>query len=293
MGSGLYAASDTARQLFAAADEVLGFPLSKICFEGPQERLTATAIQQPAVLTVSVICFRLLQERLGQAAHQSFVAGAGHSLGEYSALVAAGALEFRDAVLLVHRRGQYMQEAVPANEGKMAALLGKNLSEIEQSLSQVRGGLVEIANINAPGQIVIAGQRNAVDELIAKIPGIKSVELPVSAPFHCSLMRPAAEKLAECLNTVKIRPCSFPVYANYTSQAQRSPEEVKDNLLFQVCNRVRWVECVEHAISQQRPDLAVEFGCGSVLSGMLKRINPGMRRANIDSLESAAQVAQE
>jgi [acyl-carrier-protein] S-malonyltransferase len=181
-----------ARELFEMAGDALGFSLSEICFEGPLERLTATEIVQPAILTVSTICFQAAKQLLGDALQPA--AAAGHSLGEYSALVAAGALDFCDAVRLVHKRGRYMQAAVPAGEGKMMAVLGKDPAELEETIAKI-AGTVQIANINAPGQIVVSGAAAAVDALKSQLPGTKMIELTVSAPFHCALMEPAQRSL--------------------------------------------------------------------------------------------------
>lgn len=285
MGRDLFDQSPLARRYFETANQVLGFSLSQLCFEGPPDALTATEIAQPAILTVSVICFELFAGEF-PAARFTPVAAAGHSLGEYSALTAAQALKFEDAVLLVHRRGKYMQQAVKAGQGKMVAILGKEAAEVQAALDQVSEGIVEIANINAPGQIVIAGQKQAVEEALGYLSGAKMVELPVSAPFHCALMQPAAEKLAGDLAAVSLQPAKFPVYSNFSAQAVSQPEQIRECLERQVCGRVRWVECMENAWIETRPDLALEFGCGAVLSGLMKRINPKAPRANADSLSS-------
>ena len=288
MGKELNETSPEAADIFARADAALGFSLSKLCFEGPEEKLTETAVAQPAILTVSTILNRLAQPALG-AGHQP-VAAAGHSLGEYSALVAAGAIEFEKAVVLVNKRGTYMQEAVPAGVGAMYAVLGKELSEIEEALSKVTSGVAEVANINAPGQIVVAGHKEALQEFREILAGARVVELAVSAPFHCSLMKPAQDRLARDLADLEIRPAAFPVYANFTSQPVTSPEDIRKTLTSQVCGRVRWLESMQNAIEFTKIGLAIEFGHGNVLSGMLKRINPEVARKNVDSIESARQV---
>ena len=214
-------------------------------------------------------------------------AAAGHSLGEYSALVAAGAISFPDAVALVHKRGTYMQSAVPVGKGKMIAVLGKEPQELEEACSKVKRGVAEIANINAPGQIVIAGDREAIDELISLLPGAKIIELQVSAPFHCSLMKPAEIQLSKELATLKISKPSCPVYANYSAKSSTDPEEIRNNLIQQVCSRVRWVECMNNAIAESNPTVAVEFGAGTVLTGLLKRIAPTIARKNVTDLVTA------
>ncbi|MFM1847825.1 MAG: hypothetical protein RL417_1299 [Pseudomonadota bacterium] len=276
MGKELFEQSPAARSIFGAADEALGFKLSELCFEGPAEALTATENAQPAILTVSTICYRLAAD-----AGLSLAAAAGHSLGEYSALVAAGALRFEDAVVLVNKRGKYMQSAVPVGLGKMVAVLGKETSEIERAIAQVSSGVVQIANINSPGQIVVAGDAAAVDAFKAAMGDARMTDLAVSAPFHCALMKPAADKLALDLERCEISSAAFPVYANVTAQPVRSPDEIRAALKAQVCGRVRWIECMENSIKSEGIDKAVEFGAGAVLSGLLKRINSAIPRAAV------------
>jgi [acyl-carrier-protein] S-malonyltransferase len=282
MGKDLLAVTPLATRLFEQADEVLGISLSKICFEGPAEELTKTAIAQPAILTVSTICFQMAEEKLGTL---PIVAAAGHSLGEYSALVAAGAISFADAVALVHKRGKYMQEAVPVGRGKMVAVLGKEISEIEAAIAKIVSGVVEIANYNAPGQVVVAGDAGAVDAFVSQVGG-KCLPLPVSAPFHCSLMKPAEDRLASDLKSLKISKPRFPVFANVSAEAKTDPEDIRDNLRRQVCGRVRWVECIERALKNSNAQRSVEFGSGNVLSGLMKRIQSELPRATADSIES-------
>jgi len=284
MGKQLWDSSEIAKRYFAIADEVLGFSLSKICFEGPAENLTATAVAQPAILTVSTICYEIFR---ASSPSLTLAAAAGHSLGEYSALVAAGALKFEDAVLLVHKRGTYMQEAVPVGTGKMAAVLGKEVADIEATLKGVTSGVVQVANVNAPGQVVIAGAAVAVDEA-AKALGGKVIELPVSAPFHCSLMKLAEERLALDLAKVPLQTAKFPVYSNFSTEPLTSPEAIREALRLQVCGRVRWVESMTRAIAECAPEMAIEFGAGNVLAGLLKRISPAVARVNVDSVESAS-----
>lgn len=289
MGKDLYESFPIARELFAQADAALGFSLSGICFEGPLEKLTLTEIAQPAILTVSTICFRLFQAS-PRSANVSLVAAAGHSLGEYSALVAAEALSFEDAVRLVHKRGKYMQEAVPVGTGRMVAVLGKEVQEIEAALPTSGAEIAQIANINAPGQIVVAGSTNGVQEFITKLGAAKVVELTVSAPFHCNLMKPAEERLRTDLASVEIRTPKFPVYQNYSAQASSDPETIRENLALQVCGRVRWVECVTHAVAAHKPAAVWEFGAGNVLTGLVKRIDSSLTRVNVDS-PAALQAA--
>ena len=284
MGKELYERFDVAKDLFNQADAALGFSLSSICFDGPSEKLTLTEIAQPAILTVSVICFELAKAQLN-ASHK-IVAAAGHSLGEYSALVAAGALSFADAVQLVNKRGKFMQEAVPVGTGKMVAVLGKEVSEIEAALSQVTTGVAQIANINAPGQVVVAGSVEGIAAFVTALGSAKVVELTVSAPFHCSLMKPAEEKLRGELAKITISTPTFPVIQNFTAEVPDAPEQIRENLALQVCGRVRWVECVERGITLGSPSAAWEFGAGNVLTGLAKRIAPSLTRVNIDSPEA-------
>lgn len=273
-----------AHEYFQRADKALGFALSKICFDGPQEELTKTSVAQPAILTVSLISFELARSTF----QDSIVCAAGHSLGEYSALVSAGALKFEDAVQLVHKRGRYMQEAVPVGAGKMVAVLGKEVSEIEEALGKVRGGVASIANINAPGQIVVAGSVEAVDEFLTHLAGAKAKALEVSAPFHCALMKPAEDSLRKDLAALSIQTPKFPVIANVTAAPATSPDEIRELLAKQVCGRVRWVECVQKAVSDFSPGMAVEFGAGAVLTGLLKRIAPELPKSNFyDSVPTA------
>lgn len=291
MGKDLCAESPRARDYFQRADSALGFSLSSLCFEGPDEKLTQTAIAQPAILTVSTICFALAREKWGAALH--VVSGAGHSLGEYSALVAANAISFEEAVVLVHKRGIFMQDAVPLGAGKMVAILGVPLQEIEQICGDIgarEGQLVEIANINTAEQVVVAGRAESIELLVNALAGKKIIPLQVSAPFHCALMKPAADRLSAELLSTTITPASFPVYGNESAAAQTSPEGIRTALGRQVCGRVRWVECMLHAIQETSPSIAIEFGSGNVLTNMLKRIAKEVPRANIDSVKALETI---
>jgi [acyl-carrier-protein] S-malonyltransferase len=271
MGRDLGHESAIARQTYAEADDVLGFALSKLCFEGPADELTLTKHTQPAILTTSIAVFRALAERGLQ-----FDVVAGHSLGEWSALVAAGALELRDAVRLTHLRGSYMQDAVPVGQGAMAAVMGLERPAIEAVCAKASqpGEPVEPANLNGAGQIVISGHAAAVDRAVteAKAAGAKrAVKLDVSAPFHCSLMQPAADRLAAALADVTVRAPSVPVVANVTARPTQDPAEIKRLLIQQVTAPVRWEESVQ-AIAQLGVTRAYELGSGSVLKGLVKRI---------------------
>lgn len=298
MGKELAATDPIARELFQQADEVLGFPLSRMCFEGPAEELTKTAVAQPAILTVSTIMWRIAQRDLG--ASLGVIAAAGHSLGEYSAYVAAGALSFEDAVRTVHQRGRFMQEAVAPGVGAMVAVLGVELSVVEgvaQQIATVPGQVVEIANINDPTQVVVAGKTESIalfSEAMAKASDkVKLVQLQVSAPFHCSLMRPAEERLAEILGTLRILKPSFPVYSNFLARHVTEPEEIRRTLRQQVTGKVRWVESMEKALQELTPTRALEFGNGSVLCGLFRRINRSFPRTSVDSLAVVQQLRSE
>ncbi len=271
MGRDLALAFPVAKQTYEEADDVLGFSLSKLCFEGPEDELTLTKHTQPAILTTSIAVFRALSEK-GLA----FDVVAGHSLGEWSALVAAGALPLRDAVRLTHLRGQYMQDAVPVGQGAMAAIMGLDAAQIRSVCEQASqpGEPVEPANLNGAGQIVISGHANAVERALpaAKSAGAKrAVKLAVSAPFHCSLMKPAAIQLAAALADVKLVEPRVPVVANVTAEPTRDPARIKQLLVEQVTAPVRWEESIQ-AIAKSGVTRAYELGSGSVLKGLVKRI---------------------
>jgi [acyl-carrier-protein] S-malonyltransferase len=258
-----------AKELFDRADSALGFSLSDLCLNGPEEKLTLTHFAQPAILTVSTIAFLLTKGSVKPTV------AAGHSLGEYSALVAADSLSFEDAVKLVHRRGCYMQEAVAPGIGKMVAVLGKELSEIEDALSKIGLDSVDIANINAPGQIVLSGINEGIAELLSALGPGKYVDLPVSAPFHSRMMKPAADKLASDLASIEIKQPTFTVLSNVSAQPHTEPDKIRELLAEQVCSRVRWVECMATAQNQFEVECAYEFGSGKVLAGLMKRISRG------------------
>jgi [acyl-carrier-protein] S-malonyltransferase len=272
MGQALAAASPAAAAVWREADEALGLPLSRLCFEGPEADLALTANTQPAVLTASVAAAAALAER-GLAPRLA----AGHSLGEYSALVVAGALPFAAAVRLVRKRGEFMQEAVPVGTGAMAALLGIELTVVEEVCAEVaQGEVVGVANINAPGQIVIAGHRAAVERAVkaAGGRGAKSRLLPVSAPFHSALMKPAADRLAVELDAVPVSAPRLPVVRNVDAGLTTEAEEVRPFLVRQVASPVRWTDCVER-LARQGATAFVEVGPGRVLGGLLKRTLDG------------------
>lgn len=273
MGRDLAHAHEIARRTYEEADDVLGFSLSKLCFEGPEDELTLTKHTQPAILTTSIAVFRVLQDK-----GLRFDVVAGHSLGEWTALVAAGAIQLRDAVKLTHLRGTYMQEAVPVGQGAMAALIGLDLAATRAVCERASqpGEAVEPANLNGGGQIVISGHVAAVERAMAdaKTAGAKlAKKLPVSAPFHCSLMRPAADKLAAQLAGVTVAAPSVPVVANVTAEPTSDATRIKDLLIQQVTAPVRWEESVQ-TIAKLGVVRAYELGSGAVLKGLVKKIAP-------------------
>ena len=291
MGKALAEAFPEARAVFAEADAALGFSLSRLCFEGPEAELQLTANTQPAILAASVAAWRVLEARGGRP---DWVAG--HSLGEYSALVAARALELKDAVVAVRRRGQYMQEAVPAGEGAMAAILGLELPAVEQACREAaRGQVVSPANINGPGQVVVAGHAAAVDRAVeaCKAAGAtRAVRLAVSAPFHCALMAPAQTRLAADLARVPFRDAAVPVVNNADARAVRTAGECRDGLVRQVSAPVRWQEGVER-LAREGVTIFVEVGPGTVLSGLVRRIVKGAKVVHVEdpvSLEKTLAV---
>ncbi len=272
MGKQLAAQFQSARSVFEEADEALGFSLSALCFDGADEDLKPTANQQPALLTVSVAALRVLEEQGIRAA-----VVAGHSLGEYAALVAAGSLGFVDAVRLVRKRGQYMQEAVPAGVGAMAALLKLPEDKLEGILAEAaQGAVVTAANFNSPDQVVIAGHRMAVERAmeLAKAAGAKrAILLPVSAPFHCPLMKPAQERLKIDLDSTTFRDLSIPLVNNWQAAEICFGTAAREGLYQQVPNPVRWVQSVR-LLASQGVTRFVEVGAGQVLIGLCRNIDP-------------------
>jgi len=273
-----------ARAAFDEVDSALSFPLSRLCFEGPEEDLKLTENTQPAILTTSVALFRLLEER---GIRPDFVAG--HSLGEYSALVAAGALTLSEAASLVRRRGRYMQEAVPVGVGAMAAVLGLDLPAIQSVCEKAaQGQVVSPANLNSPGQIVIAGNREAVERAVplAKDAGAKRVILlQVSAPFHCALMVPAEERLSTDLDACSFSDLRFPLITNVDAQAIRSGAEARSGVKRQVSRPVRWQETVQRLLDEGVRTF-VEVGPGKVLLGMIRSIDKSVTMLNVEDEKS-------
>jgi [acyl-carrier-protein] S-malonyltransferase len=276
MGRELAESLPTAREVFEEVDDALGQRLSRLMFEGPEAELVLTANAQPALMAVSVAAVRVLGRDAGVDLARACRFVAGHSLGEYSALCAAGAIALADVARLLRRRGQAMQEAVPVGVGAMAALLGLELEQAREVVEKAAAGeVLDAANDNAPGQVVVSGHRTAVERAIevAKAHGARrSILLPVSAPFHCRLMQPAAEAMQEALERVAVRSPAVPLVANVTASAVRDPDEIRRLLVAQVTGLVRWRESVLF-MRQAGVETLVELGAGKVLSGLARRID--------------------
>ena len=286
MGKELFDQFDVAKQVFMEAEEVLGCPLRRLCFSGPDAELKLTENTQPAILAVSVATFRVLES---ESPVRAFCA-AGHSLGEYSALVYVGALSFEDALRIVQERGRLMQEAVPQGEGSMAAILGLGVQEIQSVCDEAcNGEVVAPANFNGGGQIVIAGRKSAVRRAmaLAREKGARrALELPVSAPFHCPLMVPASEGLGRVLTDVPVQPFMTGVITNVEAAVNLDQNRVKPLLVEQVVCPVRWEESVQHmeGLGCHR---ILEIGPGKVLSGLIKRIDPSLE---VNKIENPADI---
>lgn len=282
MCKAFYDAYPVVKQIFEEADDALGFSISKMCFEGPEDQLRLTFNTQPAILTASTACAAVLKEN-----GLKCDVAAGHSLGEYSALVNCGALKFADAVRIVNKRGQFMQEAVPVGEGSMAAVLGLESDKIVEICRNVEAECaeaVQAVNFNCPGQVVIAGAVNAVNKAIEalKAAGAKrAILLPVSAPFHSTLMQPASERLAEVLAPIEIKDITVPVVANVTAQEVTSGAEIKELLVKQAAMPVLWETSVRNMVAGG-VDTFVEVGPGKVLTGFTKKIAKGLPALNVE-----------
>lgn len=289
MGSQLAAAHPVARRTFEEADDALGYKLSELCWKGPEDRLKLTEITQPAILTASVAVLRVLSER-------GITAGfaAGHSLGEYSAHVAAGTFDFADAVRTVRNRGKYMQEAVPVGEGAMAAILALPLQQVQQVCREsAQGQVCEPANINSPDQVVISGHKAAVERAaeLAKHRGAKrAVLLPVSAPFHCSLMKPAQDRLAADLHAMALHDPKIPVMCNVDARLVDSAAASRDALVRQVTGAVQWERSIRELIALG-VQLFLEVGPGKVLTGLMRQIDRGQTCLNVEDDATLEKVS--
>ncbi len=288
MGQSLAAGFAEARETFEQADRELGFSLTQLCFSGPAETLQLTENQQPALVAVSIAAFRVLE---AQGLKPDFVAG--HSLGEYSALVAAGSIGFGDALRLVRKRGRYMQEAVPAGTGAMAALLRLPEGKLDGILSEAaQGEIVSAANLNSPDQVVIAGHSGAVGRAVelAKAAGVRrAILLPVSAPFHCALMKPAQDRLAADLNAADFRDLAVPLVNNWQARIIRTGSEAREGLYQQVPNPVRWADSIRQLASAGVTRF-IEVGAGGVLTGLLRNINPELEGSKFGEAEDWEKI---
>jgi [acyl-carrier-protein] S-malonyltransferase len=282
MGRELAERFPVAAQTFAEADAALGLPLSRLCFEGPEEHLRLTENTQPAIMTVSVAAARVLAEQ-----GVSPALAAGHSLGEWSAHVIAGTLSFADAVRAVKARGHAMQQAVPAGQGAMAAVLALNAAQVVEACAEAAretGLIVQAANLNSPGQTVISGAAEAVEKAAALCKGKgarRAVMLPVSAPFHCALMQPAQEEVARVLSGIATHDPHIPVAANVIGQLVTTADATRDALIRQVTGTVRWVDCVQ-SLNASGAEIFIEVGPGKVLCGLLKQIDPELKALNVE-----------
>lgn len=285
MAKDVYDALPQAAQLFKTADQTLGFSISELAFEGPEEQLKQTANTQPALLTASIA---LLEALKSKNITPDYVAG--HSLGEYSALVAANALDFEEAVAIVRARGQFMEQAVPSGQGAMAAVLGAEREPLAALCAEISatGHAVELANVNCPGQIVVSGSVegvNAVSARVKEIGGKRAIMLEVSGPFHSSLMKSAADQLSERLQSVSFHDATVPVVANVTATTVTSASDIQALLVEQVYSPVLWEDSVRFLINEG-VDTFIEIGPGNVLTGLIKKIDKNVRLINISSLES-------
>lgn len=288
MGKDAFESSEASRAIFEQADEALGFKLSGIIFEGPDEELKKTYNTQPALLTTSVALYEAFRSA---GVSPDYVAG--HSLGEYSALVIAGSLSFEDAVRTVRARGEFMEQAVPNGQGAMAAVLGAERDALTRLCADISGttGVVEPANMNCPGQIVVSGSKEGVQAFVerGKEAGAKRViPLEVSGPFHSSLMKPASEKLSAELGKADIKPAQIPVVANVSARPVTDPAQIRELLIEQVYSPVLWEDSVSWLIAEG-VDTFVEIGSGTVLAGLIKKIDKSVKTVSINSVEAIEQ----
>ncbi len=289
MGKDLAENFPVAKEVFEEANDALGFDLAALCFEGPDEDLKLTTNTQPAILTTSIAALRVVEQETGY--RPAFAAG--HSLGEYSALVCSGAMRFADAVRIVRQRGAFMQEAVPVGVGAMAAVIGLDADVLAGVCSEAaQGEVVSAANFNSPGQVVIAGHATAVERAIelAKEKGAKrALPLPVSAPFHCSLMVPAGERLAEVFSDIEISKMNIPVVSNVEALPNSDHGRIKELLVSQVSAPVRWDESVVNMVAEGVEQF-IEIGPGKVLAGLVKRIDRSVNAANVEDCNSLGKL---
>jgi len=288
MGKELFENFSLAKQIFQEADDTLHFSISALCFKGPEDALKLTENTQPAILTTSIGALRVLEAERGMIPQFA----AGHSLGEYSALVASGALTFSEAVKTVRLRGKFMQEAVPVGDGAMAAVLGMEREQIEELCEACSSGeVLAPANFNCPGQIVIAGHSKAVERAMERIKqgGKKAILLPVSAPFHSPLMKPAGERLERALEQISVSDLKIPVVTNVEAEVNISKDRVKELLVAQVSSPVRWEESMRKMI-EKGVEQVMEIGPGKVLSGLMKRIDNRIETRNLEDLQTLKKI---
>mgnify|MGYP006140344357 CR=1 FL=1 len=294
MGSEFYKNFDSVKKIFAEADETLKFKISKIILEGPEDQLKLTQNTQPAILTVSYSIFTVLKTELNlELSKIKYFAG--HSLGEYSALLCADSINLKDSLYLLYERGKSMQEAVPVGEGGMLAVLGCDISETKKFISEIKNeGVCEIANDNALGQIIVSGNINCVKELqsILKSNKKKSILLPVSAPFHCSLMNAAANKMKDKINSINFKKPNCEIINNVNATPTQNPEEIKELLYKQIYSQVKWRESIVF-MNDKKVNEFIEIGPGKVLSGLIKRISPDSKTFNINSIDDIKKYNNE
>ena len=294
MGSDFFNKFELVKKIFSEANEILGFNLSKIILEGPSKDLILTQNTQPAIMTLSYSIFKVLENEFGLKIN-NFKFFAGHSLGEYSALVCSKSLNFNDALFLLRERGKAMQNAVPVGEGAMLAILGIKIDAVELEITELKSNeLVEIANDNAPGQIIVSGTTLGINNLQKKLKDkkIKSILLPVSAPFHCSLMKTASEEMKEKINSINFIEPQIEIISNINALPQKKPEIIKKLLIDQIYSTVKWRESIEYMEKNQIKTF-IEIGPGKVLSGMTKRIAREAKIINIDKVEDIKNFRNE
>ena len=289
MGSEFYKEFDIVKNLFRLADDKLNIPISKIILDGPADQLQMTANTQPAILTVSFSIYKVLKEEFGFDI-SLFKFFAGHSLGEYSALVSADSLKFDDALYLLHERGKAMQEAVPVGQGSMAAVLGLNIIDLKNLLNEQKKGICEIANDNADGQVILSGEKESVNYILdlLKEKKVKFIPLKVSAPFHCSLMKVAAKKMEAKINNTNFYNPKFKIISNVTANVENDVDKIKNLLIEQIYSAVRWRESIV-CMSKQGGENFIEIGPGKTLSGMVKRTIKD-KKVNCFSINSIADI---
>ena len=294
MGSEFYKNFDTVKKIFSEADDRLNIKISKIILDGPEDELKLTKNTQPAILIVSYSIFSVLKNEFNFSV-KDIKYFAGHSLGEYSALLCANSLNFKDSLFLLYERGKSMQEAVPVGEGGMLAVLGSDIIEINKYISEIKNkGVCEVANDNAKGQIIISGNINCIKELQQnlKLAKKKSILLPVSAPFHCSLMNPAAKIMKDKINSVDFKKPDFEIISNVTAAPENKPEDIKRLLFEQIYSKVRWRESVIFMTKNKIREF-VEIGPGKVLTGLVKRISPNTNSFSINSIDDIKKYNNE